>query len=242
MHGATTAWLTVWEQGVALQPVERGLALLAAACPQDDRAFLERLSVGRRDRLLLDARARTFGPRCDAVATCPSCGATVEFGIDTSVLRVAAPDVDEDTARVTIDGRAAHVRLPDSRDLHAIAGVASSDDAHAMLVARCATFDDGTPVDTARLSPDALALIDERLEALDPQGAVAIGIVCPGCGHAWDTTYDVVAFFWRELDTWAARTLADVHTIAATYGWRERDILAMSPARRGAYLSMIASQ
>ena len=36
------------------------------------------------------------------------------------------------------------------------------------------------------------------------------------------------------------RFLRDVHTLASTYGWREADILALSPWRRQYYLALIA--
>jgi hypothetical protein len=48
-----------------------------------------------------------------------------------------------------------------------------------------------------------------------------------------------VSFLWSEIHSWAQRLLRDVHAIAAAYGWREGDILAMNPLRRQAYLELI---
>jgi hypothetical protein len=39
----------------------------------------------------------------------------------------------------------------------------------------------------------------------------------------------------------AQRLLMEVHLLARAYSWRESDILAMSPARRNAYLQQVAS-
>ena len=38
---------------------------------------------------------------------------------------------------------------------------------------------------------------------------------------------------------WAVRLLGEVHELASAYGWREHDVLALSPWRRQAYLQMV---
>jgi hypothetical protein len=65
-----------------------------------------------------------------------------------------------------------------------------------------------------------------------------VEVLCPACGHTWVERFDPVQFLWTELDAWAARALQDVHALARSYGWRERDILEMSAARRRVYLAM----
>ena len=51
--------------------------------------------------------------------------------------------------------------------------------------------------------------------------------------------FDIVSFFWAEIDAWARRVLREVNVLARAYGWRESDILALSPVRRQIYLSMV---
>jgi hypothetical protein len=43
---------------------------------------------------------------------------------------------------------------------------------------------------------------------------------------------------WAEVDVRARRLLADVATLARTYGWTEPEVLALSEARRAAYLRL----
>ena len=62
---------------------------------------------------------------------------------------------------------------------------------------------------------------------------------CPACTFTWSEPFDIVTFFWAEIDAWARRLLADVHVLASSYGWSERDILALSPVRRQYYLEMV---
>jgi hypothetical protein len=73
----------------------------------------------------------------------------------------------------------------------------------------------------------------------DPQANVQLAITCPVCSKHWQAGFDIVSFFWNEIDAWAHRLLQEVHTLASAYGWREADILAMSPWRRQCYLAMI---
>jgi hypothetical protein len=75
----------------------------------------------------------------------------------------------------------------------------------------------------------------------DPQADVRLALTCPACRHQWRSIFDIVTFFWIELDVWARRTLRDVHALARAYGWREADILALSPQRRQCYLEMISA-
>ena len=66
-----------------------------------------------------------------------------------------------------------------------------------------------------------------------------LSLSCPDCGHCWDVPFDIVSYFWGELHVWAQRVLREVHTLASAYGWREADILGLSPLRRELYLQMV---
>ena len=61
------------------------------------------------------------------------------------------------------------------------------------------------------------------------------------CGHEWDELFDVVSFVWAELEVQACRLLQEVHVLARAYGWREGDVLALSPRRRRLYLEMVGA-
>lgn len=73
----------------------------------------------------------------------------------------------------------------------------------------------------------------------DPQADVRLAIACPSCGHQWQGIFDIVTFFWSEIESWASRILHEVHLLALAYGWHEREILALSPRRRQFYLDMV---
>src|SRR5437660_6003186 len=109
--------LTVWERGQAQPPLVKGLALLAAACPDTPPEALARLPIGRRDALLLDLRALTFGPCVTAVTACPACGSPLDLAFDVADVRVATAGEPDELLSVRVEGHEVTFGLPASHDL-----------------------------------------------------------------------------------------------------------------------------
>ena len=84
-----------------------------------------------------------------------------------------------------------------------------------------------------------MTAVAERMAEADPHAGIELALSCPGCGHHWLAPFDIAQFVWSEVDAWARRTLYDVHVLAGAYGWRESDVLALSPRRRQLYLEMV---
>jgi len=91
------------------------------------------------------------------------------------------------------------------------------------------------------LPENVIAAVSERMAQLDPQGDIQLTLTCPKCGHEWLSPLDIASYLWREICAWAGRTLNEIHLIASAYGWRETDILTLSPQRRRTYLELIES-
>ena len=236
-------FVEIWERGQGRHPIDQALAILVSAMPDRPLAHLARLSIGERDRALLDVYARTFGPRFDAVASCVRCHDALEFSFRVDDVRVAAAENREHGCRFSEDAYALEYRLPDSVDLAAIVarGAASLAAARALLVERCvlsAGNADG-PVAATDLPPRIVDRLAAHMQAADPQAEVALQVTCPSCGHAWQTGFDVVTFLWAKIVVRARQLLREVHLLARAYGWRESDILSLSPARRRHYLALV---
>src|SRR4051812_34784861 len=129
--------LDAWERGLPRPPVERALLLLAAACPDVPPDALARLSVGRRDGLLLDLREQTFGPRLAGLADCPGCRERLELSLAVADLRVRVTAEPAGELEVSAAGHVVRFRLPDSRDLAALAGSPDTAAARQRLLERC---------------------------------------------------------------------------------------------------------
>jgi hypothetical protein len=96
----------------------------------------------------------------------------------------------------------------------------------------------GEAVVTSELSDEILEAIATKMLEADPQGDVQLALTCPACSHRWQITFDILSFFWNEINVWAQRVMREIHVLASSYGWREADILALSPWRRQVYLQM----
>jgi hypothetical protein len=240
---STQHLLSAWEAGRAEpHPVQRALGLLAAAFPDVSQAALAELSIGERDARLLALRERAFGPRLDALVVCPRCGERLELHVNASDLRVTQPPDRGRVLSLQADDYEIAFRVPNSADLAALVDQSEIDTGRRKLLERVISHaaHQGREVAVEALPEAVLAALEQQMAAADPQGEVLLDLSCQSCGNEWQALFDVVSFLWSEIDAWAVRLLREVHSLARAYGWREADILAMSPWRRQCYLEMLS--
>ena len=234
--------LDAWEKGSTQSPVERALTLLTAARPDWSSEDLAELPIGERDRNLLRLREVLFGPQLIMVSQCPKCGESLESACRVPDLHSQeAPAVQKISWATQVDGYSATFRLPTSSDLLALPRAEDPALLRHFLLARCVldARDPGDEKVSAELLPphvvDAIAI---AMAVEDPQADVRIELTCPTCAHRWEALFDIAGFLWKEIHSWAHRTLRDVHCLARAYGWREADVLALTPTRRQIYLEL----
>lgn len=232
--------LHVWEEGRARPTAERALLLLAGACPEQPREALMALPIGRRDALLLTLREWTFGSAVTGLTRCPACGERLELHFSVADVRVDAEPPGDGELTVAAAGYEVAFRLPDSTDLVALHGLDEPAMARHRLLQRCllGARRNGKTRPVSRLPADTLAAVVQRMGEADPQADVHTALSCAACTHTWRARFDIVSFFWSEIESWAYGILREVHLLASAYRWREADILALSPGRRRVYLEM----
>jgi hypothetical protein len=236
-----TRVLDLWERAQGLAPIERAVALAAAAGAADAGDDAAALPLGRRDARLLELRGAPLEGMLDATACCPRCDERVEFSPPVGALVDAQPAA---PAPIERDGIVVRWRPPDSRDALAAAGAADAAGAHAILLARCvldATGPGGALAadEIPRAVCDAL---DAAIAAADPLAEIIVDLTCPACGGAFAADLDVASFVWAELDAGARELLGDVDALARAYGWTEPEVLALSDKRRAAYLRLVREE
>jgi hypothetical protein len=235
--------LEAWERGVGLDPADRTRALLASSSPKGERVGAQ--TAGRRDAELLSIRAAILGSHVDALAACPQCGQLVEF--DFSVEEVVSVEVVGDgnePLRVRQNRFDVRFRLPTLDDLAEVStNGADANGVRTALLERCVVQARrrGKAVAVDDFSHEVTEAIDSEMARADPNAEIFFALACM-CGHAWSARLDVPAFVWAEVDSWARRLLGEVHSLAAAYGWSEREILALSPVRRLTYLELSGSR
>jgi len=231
--------LSVWERASRQPPVERALLLLGAACPERTAEELAQLPIGQRDSLLVALREWTFGSQLVSRLLCQKCGERLELALKISDIRVVRET--ENAAALTVNSGGFEVlfRLPNSDDIRAVT-LAADDDPEQILLRRCVlrVTEDGVERSADELPRTMIDLVAEDMAAADPS-CVPLSLACAACSHQWQVGFDIVSYFWTEVNAWANRILREVHLLASRYGWRESDILAMSPWRRQCYLEMV---
>jgi hypothetical protein len=226
----------LWEEAADELPAARSLTLLAEVSPA---LPVEELAIGEVDRGLLELWELTFGPHLDAFVECPSCREPLELTLDARELLAAeAPTADV----ITVSDGAWTIELRPLRsgDLVAVGGLSREEARRVLLLASViALRREGEEAEPCELPEHLVERVTAALETCDPLAEVRIDLLCPACHHAWSALFDAGTFLWAEVGLEAERILGEVHALASAYGWRERDVLALSPTRRQFYLEAI---
>ncbi|MFN3076924.1 MAG: hypothetical protein ABT940_08615 [Alphaproteobacteria bacterium] len=222
-------------------PLDAALFLTCLADPTLGGREAGELGIGDRDRRLLQLRAETFGPRFEMSARCPACDEALEVRLELMDLLVDESVSDPAAGVLEVDGKRWWLRRPDSHDLAAVVDIADPEEGRRHLARRCLLSEEGVPPREEELTRMVLARAAESLSRLDPQADLYASLDCPTCGYAWEAPFDIGLVLVREVEASAQRVLSDVHTLAVAYHWAEADILALSPARRHAYLDLVRS-
>jgi len=220
--------IACWELGRRRHPLDRALLLYAAAVPDEDPDALADRPLGRRNAALLRLRRSLFGDALKSFVDCASCNERLEFTLSADALLERAASHALTHAQL---GNL-RLRLPTTRDLACVAAEAEETRAAQKLLERLAESSTGE-----------LGFSDEELtcalDAADPCMDLTLDLSCPVCSHTWSAPFDVPAFLWEEVDVRARRLLDEVHALARSYCWSEQQILALSEARRRAYLERV---
>lgn len=229
----------VWEWGQHKHPVDRALGLLTLAQPELDAEQIAALSIGQRNSRLLLLREQTLGSTLNGYAECTQCREKLEFSVEVASLRLPEPaqmEFDLDSQNFSL-----HCRLPTSRDLAALVGYRNLEAARQLLINHCVVeaFCDNQPVDASSLPESLMPELANAIVARDPQAEMRFELECPACGLQWSALFDIVNFFWTELNDRVKRLLYDVHLLAQAYGWSEAEILSMDATRRQFYLDWV---
>jgi len=233
--------LGIWERGLAQSQINRGLALLALACPEASSEELAKLPIGKRDGIILTLHEQIFGPKLVCLTACPSCSERLEMTLNVEDIQTKPSDHDAEL-KIGIDDIEVKFRLPNSLDLIAIEDNQDMSRVRQILIERCIieVCQNGGKMPVDQLPVKIIEAIEEKMAEADPQANVPLDLTCPACGNKWRTAFDIVSFFWNEINAWAQRVLQEVHVLASAYGWSEEEILGMSSWRRQVYLDLVS--
>jgi hypothetical protein len=204
--------LPLWEAGRSLHPLDQGILALTAAFPEAGMPVAD-WPLGRRNAALAQLRAALFAGPLRGWTACPGCAERLEFDLDAGL-------------------------LPTTRDLAAVARLDPAQDPARALLDRCCL---DVPSPARAWQEQDLEAIGELMSAADPLSDVSLSFRCPACDLLFEESLDLPAHLWMEIEARVRRLLTEVHRLALAYGWSEREILALSPARRAVYLGMVGA-
>jgi hypothetical protein len=243
MHGVSSAQLLeAWEQASAQPPALRAITLLSVVYNQEPAERLAKLTIGQRDARLLRLREQTFGAHLHVITECPACAETLETNFNVADVCVESTDPAPSHLTVELDNYIVAFRPPQVLDLATLEPNADITQNRRRLLEHCVltAHRDNTEISASELPEKIVTAISAQMAEADPQADVLIAMQCPVCAHQWRAALDIFSFFWTELSAWAGRLLRDVHALASAYGWREADIIALSPTRRQLYLELVS--
>jgi len=232
--------LEIWEKGHDQHDLDRALTILEAACPDRKKDELAELSIAKRDRFLIALREGMFGHTLTGFSICPQCQERLEITLSTSDILFMQAHFEQHYELLTGD-LILKFRLPNSHDLAAITRCKDISSARAMLGKRCVeqALIKAKEVQYEELPDVAIEALCDQMSKIDPQSELILDLKCPECEHKWQVLFDIVKFFWTEINSHAKRLLDEVHTLAYAYGWSETDILSMSAMRRQFYIDRV---
>jgi|SRR5271166_33507 len=226
--------LELWESSRALHPLDQGVLAIRTGLPGAVGEGVADWPLGRRNRALAELRRACFGSELRGLTTCLHCAEPVEFALDGDAL---ADPPEAEVESVTVAGEI--FRLPTSRILASVVGEPDPEAAAARLCDRCRIGAETRDGDESPLSAEEIKRIGGAMAEADPLAEIAFDFECPACGAAFREGLDLADFFWKEIEVEARRLLNEVHTLAAAYGWREHEVLSLSPVRRAFYLGRV---
>jgi hypothetical protein len=246
---SASALLGIWENGAGKAPVEQALAILRAAFPYATHTKLMKLTIGQRDTCLIQLYELTFGSHLKGLANCPACSERLELDFNgRDLLAPSSPLLDPELmeplnaeSSFRLNDYEVTYRLPTSADLLSSFEPANISTLREQLLQACvvSVICDGKTKAANELPESVFEELAQHMDKADPMANLILAAACPACGHTWQIIFDIVSYFWNEINAWAIRLLHEVHLLASAYGWSEADILNMSAWRRQRYLELI---
>ncbi|MBL4537974.1 MAG: hypothetical protein JKP96_04830 [Oceanicaulis sp.] len=233
--------MTLVERGSGLNVLDRTRLLLSFLHPEESPGSLDGLPLGECDRRLLEARAQRFGSTTVLTCRCGSCDSDYELPIDlAAILDYGAAGPVNEAVSVCCGSKTYQVSPVRFMELDAIALEPKAEERERMLLraaVKSVQSSDGAlaPVAPSRIPKSHRVALSKALDQADPLAVIVFPMTCSVCGTDWAPRLEPADLLWRDLEQECSEIIDDVRVLAQTFGWRELDILTMSPVRRRAY-------
>lgn len=167
------------------------------------------------------------------VVTCPKCQKPSDIAIDLSALPVKSAADTFPYAEVTHEGEVIKLRVPSGVEQRE--ALTASKDVETAIAALAGLCCESAP--KAKLNKEVVSKINNAVQEVSPELPHEVLGQCAECQEEIKAPIKILPQLMKSLDN----PLDDVHEIAASYHWSEKDILSMPVKRRQHYLLRIAA-
>ena len=130
----------------------------------------------------------------------------------------------------------AWVRVPNGIDQEVVANsIEEVDSLKELLKQIICPVDTGQELHVDQLTQEDLELIESTVETMSPEMTLNATGACPHCEHINQVPINPYLCIERSAND----LLSQIHILAATYGWSEKQILGLPRQRRHTYLKLI---
>ena len=211
------------------------LAEVGGESPNEE--LVDQLSVGDRQFLVRRLACHLGWGVVWTTVRCRHCGDPFDLCIDQGELPFVEAAEDYPFADVDLGGRVGRFHVPTGSDQKKVLPIVGEDQAASALAHCCQETLDGDIADrdSPSFGPETLETISRALEAIAPEVTTRLAVVCPSCDAPDELELDP----YLVLGQGAESLIDEIHRLASTYHWGEREILALPRERRRHYLRRI---
>jgi hypothetical protein len=209
------------------------------------RSRVKELCVGDRQFLMRHLAIHIDDALVWLAAKCGACGESFDVSLRYSELPVKHAGTKFPETVIKIDQGKFKVRVPNGLDQEYIAAIDDDVEATHVLLQRLTSSvgkgknrcnsDSDNAIELSSINKDQIALIEETVEQMAPEIATEVLATCPHC----DIGNRVPVSPYACMEQTGGHLFSEVHTLASSYHWSEREILAMPRDRRHMYLGLI---
>nr|HMT28426.1 hypothetical protein [Bacteroidia bacterium] len=193
-----------------------------------------KIVISDRDRILARLFISMYGSNVESTVPCTNCNEDfdISFSLEDLLNHYHPSHVIEKGNGTYELENGTTFRLPNGEDEMSIRGMSASM-AESLLLERCLIK--GNPeADKER--------VQSKMEELAPVLNVDIEAKCPECNHVQQVKFDMQSFFMMKLKQERATLFSEVHCLAATYHWSQKEILELPRQVRKKYVELITGK
>jgi hypothetical protein len=208
--------------------------------PEQVAGFVNEISIGDRNKLMLELYRLCMGNFFDLVISCPFCSKemSLELGLE-KLLKNSQSAIKEDDALNTAQ-HLLKLRAVTGADQMRFLEIDDSRRGKQEFVKLCIVSSE-PPLEVGPLPDEIISAISTRLDQIDPLADPILNMVCPTCQSAFLLSLDIDKLVISGIKERNSQFQKEAHWLAFYYHWSEDSIMSLPVSKRKQYIEMIGA-